>query len=161
ESFEELPEDLRSEIATNLAESDSSGIADCLLAPTENLCNAFEIVTSKLGWVYGEHAALKGVPFVRPLSQFGGTACAQACAFMTMASLTGREDDPVGDSPLCAGVHGLAEITAIITGENEAFLRLAGVRGESLLRYFTEIGRSAFQFNLKHRDPEECRKKLF
>lgn len=116
-------------------------IADCLLTAPPSLLKSHTFVTADLGWAYGEGRRWNAIPYVSAISGFSGGACAQACAFMVAALL---QDYPPA-SRNNAGIHGLAEITAMTTPP-EYDLVMKGLYPAVLAEYFVRAGRSVFSY---------------
>jgi hypothetical protein len=130
-------------------------IADCVLIPPSSRCQYFDFVTAELGWVYGEGKSIRGIPFVRPLSGFGGGACAQACAFMVATLLHSYPAPEASDILGTPGIHGLAEITAITSEPANAYLRLRGLKQAIIIEYFVRTGRNAAVYQFDGPDVDE------
>jgi sugar phosphate isomerase/epimerase len=114
-------------------------VGDSLLAPPDRL-NSYRLLTVELGHAYGEGEHLAGTPFVKHMS-LGGGMCAQACCLMANALL--HEYLPDRQAYPLAGIHGVAEVTAIAQGDDAEELVLQGLRWDEIVRYFARVGRSA------------------
>jgi hypothetical protein len=79
------------------------------------------------GEVCGEDTDWAGTPFIRHISVSGGGLCAQATCFMATALLhrTAR------------GVHGLADVTCLVSPDDLDELPLTGLTSKQLSRYFS------------------------
>jgi len=104
----------------------SSCIGDSLLMPPHRLGpEHFHVLTTPLGWAYGEQEEIRGTPFVNHV-RLGGGLCAQAVCFMATALL----------QETTRGIYGVAEITAIASDQDARILNLGGMTAEKICSYF-------------------------
>ena len=94
--------------------------------PTE-FTRTFDVITTELGAPNGEQGPVDGLPFIFPLHNLGGGACAQGCLFIATALL---QNYPHGAAE-GATVIAPAELTFVNTergSERDQFVRLTGIR---------------------------------
>lgn len=135
-------------------------IGDSLLEVPARIKNAYFVLDAELGLAYGEGEAIRGTPYVQAMSYFGG-ACAQACCFMAQALLheypLAVRDHGLNAVPKFIGIHGVAEITAIIADPVDEYLEITGLDLRDVTRYLEEMGRSALAQRSGELTPSEVR----
>lgn len=111
----------------------SSCIADCVI-PLEAVPAGFQVVHTNLGRIYGEGHDIAGVSYVKHMNLSGGQ-CSQAVCFMGTALL----------HDYVKGVHGVADVTALVRTESYDELSLQGLDLCEMADYFShsQVGLSA------------------
>ncbi|MDB5330283.1 MAG: hypothetical protein JWP03_1434 [Phycisphaerales bacterium] len=120
-------------------ELDLGPCADAVLCPSGAMRATHDVLTSRLGFVYGESEPIDGTPYVRGLKGFSGGACAQACVLMASTLLHDRVP-MVGTG---ARIHGLAETAALARGVRDGSSRLDTITLADMIRYLQMTGKTA------------------
>jgi len=125
-----------------------SCIGDSLLKPPEKIdeVREYHVLQAELGLAYGEHKEIRGVPFVRHI-RLGGGMCGQAACFMATALLQHE----------ARGIYGVAEITALASGQDGPAITISGISADGICNYFNhrEVGLSASRQYVQQVDEDE------
>lgn len=137
-------------------------VADAVIVPPPKKCEDYDFVTTELGWPNGEARSIEGVPFVRAMPDFGGAACAQACAHMMSACLHDKPAlRPLNLAPIdYFGMHGLAEVTSLVSPPMTHAMKLSGLNIDEVSQYFSALGRNAMSQSGLGSTPEDAVRKF-
>lgn len=120
----------------------NSPIADCILRAPHAARELYRVIEADLSAAYGEERAnATGSAYIKHIALQGGGLCAQAACFTVAVMLHSLL--PHCHSKPHSGVHGIAEITSIISKDENEFLHLTGLQHRRTGEYLDRIGLSA------------------
>ncbi len=110
-------------------------IADSLFSLPSRL-DDYRTLKCEFGTVYGEGREITGTPFLQHIP-VGGGLCAQAACFMVLAI----------QQQVVTSIFGIAEITALAAGGNDAQIALTGMTRSKITRFLNDarVGLCAYE----------------